>query len=58
MRRLLTADLWMAIGIWKDYQRFGLPHGKGPLAESSELIDLITAFQDEMDDAVASNADK
>ncbi len=58
MKQLLTPDLYKAIGIWKDYQRFGLPHGKGPMAESSELIDLINAFQDEMDDAVASNADK
>jgi hypothetical protein len=54
MRTLLTEDLWDAIRIWKDYRRFGLPNGSGKQGETSELVDLVSAFENEYDDAVAA----
>jgi hypothetical protein len=54
MKALLTDDLWIAMRIWKDYKRFGLPNGKGPLEESHETLMLINGFEDEFEDAIAS----
>ncbi len=58
MKTLITDDLGTAIGIWKEYKRFGLHHGKGPEGESYETMMLINAFEDEYEDAVAEAANK
>jgi hypothetical protein len=58
MKALLTEDLWEAVRIWKDYRRYGLPNGKGMLEESYETISLITAFEEEFNNAVSANQDK
>jgi hypothetical protein len=58
MKKLITDDLSKAIGIWKDYKRFGLYHHKGPEGESHETLMLINAFEDEYEEAVADAADK
>lgn len=54
MKALLTDDLWAAIKVWKDYKRFGLPNGQGPLEENHETILIINGFEDEYEDAIAS----
>lgn len=58
MKKLITDDLNKAIGIWKDYKRYGFYHNKGPGGESYETKLLIDAFEDEYDDAVAEAANK
>lgn len=50
LKRLLTDDLWDAVRLWKDFKRFGLPHGGGPQAETAEYIGLIDALEDEYED--------
>lgn len=54
MKALLTDDLWAAIKIWKDYKRFGLYNGKGPLGENHETLLLINQFEDEYEEAISS----
>ncbi len=54
MKGLLTDDLWAAIKIWKDYKRFGLYNGKGPLGENYETLMLINQFEDEYEEAISS----
>lgn len=49
---LYTEDLTNAVMLWKDYRRFGLPHGGGYAAEAEEYITLISAFEDEYDEGV------
>ena len=49
---LYTEDLTNAVMLWKDYRRFGLPHGGGYAAETEEYITLISAFEDEYDEGV------
>lgn len=53
LKRYLTDELYEAIGIWKEYTRFGLPHGAGAAAETYEYIALVSAFEDEREAAVA-----
>lgn len=48
----LTEDLYHAVRLWKDYRRFGLPHGKGYMDESDEYISLINSFEDTYEEAV------
>ncbi len=42
----VTSDLWEAIRAWKNYQRFGLPHGGGMVDETADYIDAINAMLD------------
>jgi len=42
------------VEIWKEYGRFGLPHGSGPAGETWEYITLISAFEDEKEAAIAA----
>ncbi len=44
--RYITSDLWDAIRAWKNYQRFGLPHGGGMVEETADYIDVINAMLD------------
>lgn len=52
LKELLTDELWHAMRIWKDFKRFGLPHGCGMSGENAEVIDLLRAFEVEHEDAV------
>ena len=58
LKEYLTDDLYEAIDIWKEYGRFGLPHGGGPVAETYEYIMLIRAFEEEKEAAIAAKRGK
>ncbi len=49
---LYTEDLNQAVRLWKDYKRFGLPHGEGYASETEEYITLISAFEDDYDEVI------
>lgn len=51
--RLYTDDLEHAVGLWKDFRRFGLPHGGGCAGECEEYVALIRAFEDEYEAALS-----
>lgn len=44
---LYTDDLDHAVRLWKDFRRFGLPHGGGSAGECEEYMALIRAFENE-----------
>ncbi len=50
---LLTDDLFEWARRWKDYKRFGLPHGK-VADETEEFMVIVSAFEDEYEDAINS----
>jgi len=54
LKTYLTDELFEAVEIWKEYGRFGLPHGSGPAGETWEYITLISAFEDEKEAAIAA----
>lgn len=58
LKDYLTDDLYEAIDIWKEYTRFGLPHGGGVAAETFEYITLVSAFEDEKEAAIADKHKK
>jgi len=58
LKEFLNDDLYEAIDIWKEYSRFGLPHGSGPVAETYEYIALVSAFEDEREAAIADKRKK
>lgn len=49
---LFTDDLSYWINKWKEYKRFGLPHGR-LCDETEEYITIINAFEDEYEDAIS-----
>ena len=48
----MTDDLWKAVDLWRDYRRFGLPHGS-PGNETADYMALISSFEDEYDNYTA-----
>lgn len=50
---MYTEALDNAVLLWKDYRKFGLPHGSGYANETEEYIALIRAFEDEYEEAQA-----
>lgn len=58
MKTLITSDLWDAIRIWKDFKRFGLPHGVGIAGENAEVISLIRSFEETYEDVQAAAYNK
>ena len=45
----LDNEFWSTYAIYKNWKRFGLPHGAGWLNEHSETIELLNLMQDEID---------
>lgn len=48
-----TQDLDDAVRLWKDWQRFGLPHGGGYADETEEWLTVVSAFEDDREAVVA-----
>jgi hypothetical protein len=44
--------------LWKEYRRFGLPHGAGIAGETYEYVTLIDAFECEFEACMADRRKK